>query len=271
MRNGLRVARWLPMVLVTVAVGSTGRAESAHELLDHVKSLNATTRKWTDRTQRLRLKIVDRRGNERVRELEVYMKKYPEDASRSILFFQTPAEIKGTGFLQWANAHKGDEQWLFLPELKRVRQISGGSKRESFVGTDFSYEDLAIVSEILDWSDADAQTNLLRDETVDGGATAVIEFTPTGKDIAYGRVRIALRRADLVVLRYEFVDKKGEVAKVLTVSDIRPVGAIPTAFHMEMQNVQSGSHTSVDFSSVTYDSGLADDVFTQRTLERGGV
>ena len=262
---------WLLVAVVLLAGGASARAETARELLDQVKHLNATTRKWTDRTQRLQLKIIDRRGSERVRDLDIYMKKYPDDANRSILFFQAPAEIKGTGFLQWANAHKGDEQWLFLPELKRVRQISGGSKRESFVGTDFSYEDLAIVSQILDWTDADAQTSLLRDESIDGSTASVIEFTPTGKDIGYGRVRIALRRADSVVLRYEFVDKKDAVAKILTVGDIRPVGAIPSAFHMDMQNVQNRSRTLVDFSSITYDSGLADDVFTQRTLERGGV
>ena len=247
------------------------RADGARELLEKVRTVNATTRKWTDRTQRLQLKIVDRRGNERLRDLDIYMKKYPEDASRSIVFFRSPAEIKGTGFLQWANAHTGDEQWLFLPELKRVRQISGSSKRESFVGTDFSYEDLAIVSEILDWSDADAQTSLAGNETIDGAPTTVIEFTPTGKDIGYGKVRVWLRQTDSVIVKYEFVDKKGAAAKVLTIGDVRALGAIPTAYHMEMQNLQSGSHTTVDFATITYDSGLSDDVFTQRTLERGGV
>ena len=247
------------------------RAETARELLDKVKALNTTTRKWTDRTQKLRLEIVDRRGSVRARDLEIYMKKYPDDANRSIVFFESPPEVKGTGFLQWANAHTADEQWLYLPELKRVRQISGGSRRESFVGTDFSYEDLAIIGQIADWSDADAHAVLLRDEPIDGSPAAVIEFTPVGKDVAYSKIRVWLRRSDLVIVKYEFVDQKGRVAKVLTVGGIKPVGSVPTAFHFDMQNVLAGSHTSVEFLEVKYDTGLSDDAFTQRTLERGGI
>ncbi|HVN84710.1 MAG TPA: outer membrane lipoprotein-sorting protein [Candidatus Binatia bacterium] len=256
-------------VLCRLGTAHGVRAEDARALLDQVKHLNETTRKWSDRTQHLQLTIVDRRANQRQRELDIYMKKYPDDASRSLVFFQAPAEIKGTGLLQWTNAHKSDEQWLFLPELKRVRQIGGGSKRESFVGTDFSYEDLAIVSQIVDWSDADAHAALVREDTVDGAPAAVIEFTPAAKDIGYGLIRTWLRRSDSIMLKYEFVDRKGAVAKTLTLTDIRAVGAIPTAFHMLMDNLQNGSHTAVDFSTVTYDSGLADDVFTQHTLERG--
>lgn len=266
-RDSLAVAA----AMLCVVTNSVAAAESGRALLDQAKQVSSTTRKWTDRTQQLRLTIVDRRGNERVRDLSIYMKKYPDDANRSIVFFQSPADIKGTGFLQWANAHTSDEQWLYLPELKRVRQIGAGSKRESFVGTDFSYEDLAIVSQITDWTEADARAALLRDEPVDGAPCAVIELTPVAKELGYGQVRIWMRRADSVILKFEFVDKKGQVAKALTVSDVRPIGAIPTAFRMEMQNVQAGSHTIVQFSSVTYDTGLADDAFTQRTLERGGI
>ena len=255
--------------LLCLAAKSVGAAESGRELLDQAKQLSATTRKWTDRTQQLRLTIVDRRGNERVRDLSIYMKKYPDDANRSIVFFQSPADIKGTGFLQWANAHTTDEQWLYLPELKRVRQIGAGSKRESFVGTDFSYDDLAIISQLTDWSEAEAKTKLLREEVVEGQPTSVIEFTPDAKDVGYSKILAWLTRDDLVLVKLEMYDKQGRVQKVLTLSDIRKVGAVPTPFHMEMNNVQDNSRTVVDFTEVKYDTGLDDDAFTQRALERG--
>ncbi len=258
-------------VLAVAALAPAAPAETARELLDKVRALNAGARKWTDRTQKLQLRIVDRRGNERVRDLAIYMKKYPHDANRSIVFFDSPPEIKGTGFLQWANAHSADEQWLYLPALKRVRQISGSSRRESFVGTDFSYEDLAIVGQITDWTEHDARAVLLRDEDVDGAPAAVIEFTPTGKDVAYGKIRVWLRRSDLVIVKYEFIDQQGRLAKRLTVGDIRPVGRIPTAFRYDMENLLAGSHTTAEFREVKYDTGLGDDTFTQRTLERGGI
>src|SRR5207244_9984317 len=116
-------------------------------------------------------------------QLIIYFKKYPEDRTKTMLFFESPPEVKGVGFLQLADPHAKDAQWLYLPELKRVRQSSGGAKRESFVGTDFSYDDLAIISQITDWTESDARTKLLRDETQDGRACHVIEFTPTGKEL----------------------------------------------------------------------------------------
>ncbi|MFQ5666460.1 MAG: outer membrane lipoprotein-sorting protein [Candidatus Binatia bacterium] len=244
-------------------------AQTARELLDEVHRLNETTRKWTDRTQRLKLRIVNRRGGERTRTLVIYLKKYPQDRNRTILFFESPPEVRGVGFLQWTDPHAKDAQWLYLPELKRVRQISGGARRESFVGTDFSFNDLAIIGQITDWTESDASATLVRDEDLDGQPCHVVEFTPTGKDVGYGRIVTWLRTNDLVIVKYSMHDTAGRQEKVLTLSDIRKVGEIPTAFHMEMRNVESGSHTVVDFSEVQYNSGIKDARFTQRALERG--
>jgi len=185
------------------------------------------------------------------------------------VFFETPPEVKGVGFLQWADPHGKDEQWLYLPELKRVRQISGGAKRESFVGTDFSYEDLAILAELIDWSEQDAHAQVARDEALGGRACHVIELIPAGKDLAYGKILAWFAADDLTILKLELYDKAGQLAKVLTASDIRPVGAIPTAFHLEMQNVQNGSHTVAEFRDVKYDTGLSDELFSEHALERG--
>jgi len=243
---------------------TTGRG-----LLDRVHELAQTTRKWNDRAQRLTLTIVDRHGGERHRELVIHLKKYAEDRARTILFFEAPPDVKGVGFLQWADPHGKDEQWLYLPELKRVRQISGGAKRESFVGTDFSYEDLAIISEFADWSEPDAQAQLVRDEPLDGQSCHVIQLLPVGKDIAYGKLLVWLTADELTIMKFEMYDKALQLAKVLTMTEVRKVGVIPTAFHMEMQNVQSGSHTTVVFTEVKYDTGMSDDLFTQRALEHG--
>ena len=259
----------LPFAFCLLTWAAARAAESpARQLLNRVRQLSQTTRKWTDRVQRLKIRIVDRRGGERKRELAIYLKKYSEDRTRTVVFFETPPEVKGVGFLQWADPHAKDEQWLYLPELKRVRQISAGAKRESFVGTDFSYEDLAIISQITDWSEADAHTSLLREEPVDGQPCQVIEFTPAGKELSYGRV-LAWLTKDLTLVKFSMHDKAGRMQKVLSLSDFRKLGEIPTAFRMEMRNEETGSHTIVDFTEIKYDTGLGDDMFTQRALERG--
>ncbi len=258
-----------PLAFVLLLAATAHADPSARPLLDRVRQLSQTTRKWTDRVQRLKLRIIDRRGGERSRELVIYMKKYPEDRNRTILFFEAPPEVKGVGFLQWVDPHAKDEQWLYLPELKRVRQIGSGSKHESFVGTDFSFDDLAIISEINDWTDADARSALAGDEVVDSRPCQVVEYVPTGKDLTYGKILNWIRTDDLTAVKYEMYQRSGILEKVLTLTDIRKVGEIPSAFHMEMQNVQAGSHTVVDFSDIQYNTGQSDDRFTQRALERG--
>jgi outer membrane lipoprotein-sorting protein len=266
---------WWPMVkgVVVAALLVCGALRAygdpgARELLERTRQLNETTRKWNDRIQRLQLRIVDRRGGERNRDVVIYLKKFPEDRSRTVLFFESPPEVKGVGFLQWADPHAADEQWLYLPELKRVRKISAGAKHESFVGTDFSYDDLAIIGQITDWTDSDARTSVVRDDTVDGAHCRVIEFVPVGKDVTYGKILMWLTD-DLVIVKFEMYDKSGRLEKILSLSDIRKLGEISTPFRLEMQDVRSGSHTIVTLAEVKYDTGMADTLFTERSLERG--
>ncbi len=264
--------RMLRVLAVALVAGTAGRAVAdgeARALLDQVRQLNQTTRAWNDRTQRLQLTITDRRKNQYHRELEILTKKYGPKASRSILFFVSPPEVRGIGFLQWIDPEQEDRQWLFLPELKRVRQITGTSKRESFVGTDFSYEDLALMNEMLDWTEDEARTALLRDERIDDHACAIIELVPTDRDIGYGKIRLWLSRDDLVPRKFEFDNRDGQLAKTLLASDYRPVGPIPAAHYLEMRNERSRSATAVRFTEIKYNAGLSEETFSQRRLERG--
>lgn len=258
------------VALVSAAIlwAAPAPAATAREVLDQARRLGDTERKWTDRRQSLTLTVVDRRGGKRTRELDVLQKKFEDDRSKSILFFRAPPEIKGTGFLQWIDPHAENRQWLYLPELKRVRQISGSGKRESFMGTDFSYEDLAISSEILDWTESDAEATIERQEECGAGKCWVILFTPKGKEIAYAGIRAWLDDAYLL-RRFEFLSDKGEVLKRLEVLDIRDVGNVPSAFRYEMENVRGGSRTLVEYGEIVYDTGIADSMFSERRLEKG--
>ena len=85
----------------------------------------------------------------------------------------------------------------------------------------------------------------------------MIEFTPGAKDLAYGKVVIWVRVDDLMIVKYSMHDTAGRQEKVLTLGDMRNVGPIPTAVHMEMQNIESGSHTIVDFTEIKYDTSSA--------------
>ncbi|MBX3024343.1 outer membrane lipoprotein-sorting protein [bacterium] len=263
-RIGLALA-----ALVLLAGGARGD-DAARAALDKARALNRGERHWSDRRQRMTLTVVDRRGGEFQRELEVLSKRGDGDLVRSLMFFRAPAQVAGIGFLQWTDPTSEDHQWLWLPALKRVRQISGGARTESFVGTDFSYEDLAIMAEAVEWQEDRASAGMVGEETLDGVRCAVIDLRPTaGADVSYGTVRVWLGSDDQVVRKMELRDADGTLAKTLFLGDIRPQKNIPTAHRLEMQNVKTGSHTTVTVTALEYDTGIADEEFTQRRLEKG--
>ena len=109
---------------------------------------------------------------------------------------------------------------------------------------------------------------MVRDDTVDGAHCRVIEFVPVGKDVTYGKILMWLTD-DLVIVKFEMYDKSDRLEKILSLGDIRKLGEIPTPFRLEMQDVRSGSHTIVTLAEVKYDTGMADTLFTERSLEHG--
>lgn len=240
-------------------------------LLDEGRRLDDTTRAWNDRTQRLKLRIVDGRNIERRRELIMRTLKGPDGEDKTTTVFLTPPEVRGTAFLQFAHQDRDAEQWLFLPALGRIRQIAAQSKNESFMGTDFSYRDLELLTDVFEWTEEEAPARLVGTEQIDGVDAAVIELTPKKKDVGYQKIRLAMTKADLVIRRMEFFGSSEAPKKQLRLDDIRSLGAIPTAFRLEMMQPQAGSKTEVDVVDVRYDQKLSEDLFTTRALERGAL
>lgn len=254
--------------LLAVLVPSGVAADSAREILDRARALDDTTRAWTDRVQRMTLTIHEAGGGARQRELKVFTKRGAGGGERTVSFFLAPREVEGVGFLQWSRPDADAEQWLYLPELKRTRQIAARLRDESFMSTDFSYRDLDILAEFQRWSEANAPAQLTGTETIDGHPTDIIELRPMMAGMPYGTIVVWMDRAELTPRRVEFRNGN-EAAKTLTLDDIRPVGAIPTPHRLEIRTLASGTRTVVTFPEVVYDTTLPDDLFTQRALERG--
>ncbi len=260
----------LTLLVLVLALARTGRAEPAREILDRRKTLDDTSRHWDDRHVKMTFKITDRRGSDRTRELELYERREAGDERKTIVFFLAPAEVKGTGFLAYTHPGKPAEQWLYLPELKRVRQITAHSRNESFVGTDLTYHDLDLLNEMGSWTEADAGATLKGEETVGGTPCHEIEYVPHRDDIGYTRVLLWLGKDDLTPRRVEFWEGAAEPKKRVVQSDIRTVGKVPVAYRVEVETPGAGSKTIIDSSDVQFDLKLEPDLFEQRYLERGG-
>src|SRR5436853_4739390 len=162
-----RMVRRVAILVLLGALVTPALAETAREILDRRKALDDTTRHWDDRHQKMKLTIYDKRGGERVREMDIYDRREPGDEQKTILFFLAPAEVKGTGFLAFTHKGRAADQWLYLPELQRVRQITARTRNESFMGTDLSYHDLDIVQEMVSWAEGDARSSLRGEESLD--------------------------------------------------------------------------------------------------------
>jgi hypothetical protein len=137
------------------------------------------------------------------------------------------------------------------------------------MGTDFTYRDLDTLVEISRWTEAEAASKLVGEEPVDGQVCHVIELRPSREDMNYRRIVVWMDRDRLTPRKMQFFDSKDAHTKTLTLDEVRDVGSIPTPHRLTMETVVEGSHTVVSVASVVYDSGLADDLFTQRQLERG--
>lgn len=265
-----RMLTRLVAVLALLAAVVPARGETAREILDRRKALDDGARHWTDRHQKMKLTIYDRRGGERVREMDIFDRREPGDEQKTILFFLAPAEVKGTGFLAFTHKGRAADQWLYLPELQRVRQITARTRNESFMGTDLSYHDLDIVQEMTGWTEADARSSLRGEETVDGTATHQIELVPQREDIGYAKIVVWLGKDDLVPRQLEFWESGTEPKKRLKQTDVRSIGPIPVAHKIEVATPAAGSRTAIEIADVQFDQKLDPDLFTQRYLERGG-
>jgi hypothetical protein len=263
----VRPAVFVLLLLTLSSVGTT--TETAREILDRRKALSDGPEHWDDREQLMKLTITDSRGGTRQRELRLFERRFPNDDSKTVLFFRSPADVRGTAFLAFDYRGKQADQWLYLPALKRTRQITANMRDQSFVGTDLSYHDLDLLQEMTDWTEDDARSTLRGKETVDGVETWVIELDPQRDDIKYEKIVLWLGTSDLVPRKLEFYEDGAEPVKRIVQRRVEKVGKVPVAREAEIARPQKGSRTVLEVAEVRFDRGLEEDLFTERTLEQG--
>lgn len=220
----------------------------------------------SDRKSVMQMTLINKRGKTRERTVLSISKDYGKD-SKSITFFQSPADVKGTGFLQYEyeDTLKEDDRWLYLPALKKVRRISCSSKSDYFMGTDFTYDDMGDRSVNEDIHD------LLCEEEIDSIKCWVLESIPKDKDYMYSKKIAWIRQDALIPLKVEFYDRQKNLLKVLKITDIRKQDGFWTAFKMEMNNIQDKHKTILEIEEMHYNVGLKDNLFRVSTLERGRI
>jgi hypothetical protein len=254
-----------------VVLGRSGSAETAREVLDRRANLDKTTRHWNDREQRVNLTLQKKTGGVQHQTLVIYERRRADGEDQTLVIVETPAAVKGTALLSYSHPGRSDEQWAYLPALKRVRQISTSKadRSEAFARTDLSFHDLDVLQNMTSWPEKDAPAVLLGEEGLDGVATYRIEIRPTRPDVYYARIVVWLGKDDVITRRSDFFGDGTEAIKRIDYSDIRAVDGIPVAHRLEARTLAAQSRTVMDVERVRFNQNLEADLFTQRTLARG--
>ena len=217
------------------------------------------------------MELIDRRGKKRVRETLGFRKYYGEE-KRTVIYYKSPKNVKGTAFLtyDYPGVERDDDQWLYLPAMRKVRRISASDRGDYFLGTDFTYEDIKKENKV---GIEDYTRTTIGEEQVDGHHTYVVERTPindkVAKELGYGRVVSWVDSEIWIARKSEFWDVRGNPLKTTRIKEIRPVQGIWTAHRLEVDNHKTGHKTIFIFSDVDYERGVGDDLFTERALRLG--
>lgn len=213
---------------------------------------------------RVLMKLIGKDGRQRVRELTMLRKNYGtgDGEQKYFIYFFKPADIKGMSFMVYKYPKRDDDRWLFIPALNMVRRIAARDKTSSFVGSDFTYEDVSG----RDIEDDDHE--LLKEEILDGRDCYVVKSAPKESDVNYSSKISWIDKTSFLPIKEEYYDMRGELHRVFTADEIRDIKGLPTVVKRTMRNVRSGHRTEVTFVEVDYRIGLPDDLFSERFLKK---
>jgi len=262
MRKSTVLVSLLPILLWGISPASYAETPEEKGLAISVEA-DKRDQGWQDSTADMLMTLRNKKGRESIREIKVKNLEVDGDGDKGLTVFNQPRDVKGTAFLTYSHALEPDEQWLFLPALKRVKRISSSNKSGPFMGSEFAYEDISSF-EVDKYS-----YQYLRDETLEGQDCFVLETTPLYKHSGYTRSHVWIDKAEYRIQKIDFYDRKNTLLKVLRYSDFKQyLGQYWRAHTMEMQNQKNGKSTTLKWSNFQFQTGLTDKDFEKNDLKR---
>ncbi len=202
-------------------------------------------------------------GQQSRREMLTLSLEVQDDGDKTLITFQYPRDIKGTGLLTYEHIQTTDDQWLYLPALKRVKRIASRNKSGSFVGSEFSYEDIASNKP------AKYSYKYLREDRHHGAQVWVTERYPKDPSSGYTKIITWVDQSNHQTVKQEFLDRKGAPLKIQSVKGhARYLGKFWRPSETTMENLQTKKRTVLRFEAWKFQQGLKASVFTKRSLER---
>jgi len=251
------------LTLLAVSIIGIANAQTAEERgLEIAKAAEKADIGFNSSTVTLKMTLKNKNGQTSERNLTTRTLELTEDGDKSLIVFNSPKDVKGTSTLTFTHKIGSDDQWLFLPSIKRVKRISSNNKSGPFVGSEFAYEDLSS-------QEVEKYAYKFLEEK---GSLLVVEQDPVDPKSGYTR-RIVTYNKDkgYRMEKVEFYDRKNSLLKTLTYSNYQVYkNKFWRAGTLNMVNKQSNKETRLEFTNYNFDANLTDDDFTQVALKRAG-
>ena len=266
----IRDFRAIFLLILSAAMGIPAHAQAADAADIVRKSQAAFFEAGKDLQARIKMTLTTRDGQRRLRDLTLLRKNGPAAEQKYFIYFHGPADVSGTTFMVYKYPNRDDDRWLFIPAINLVNRIAARDSRSSFVGSDFTYEDIS-GRDIV----ADTHT-LLKEDQVDGRKVYLVESKPNSP-AEYARKLAWIDQGAFLPLKEEYYDIQGALYKVFTADEInspengaatREIQGFPTVMKRTMADVKTGHKTEVVYERVQYNVGIGDDLFSERYLRR---
>ncbi|MXZ80061.1 MAG: outer membrane lipoprotein-sorting protein [Gammaproteobacteria bacterium] len=214
-------------------------------------------------TANLSMTLRSKSGKEIERAIRLKVIEIENDGDRTLFVFDHPRDIKGTAFLIHAHKNEPDQQWLYLPALKRVKGISSSKQSGSFMGSEFSYEDMGAV-EVEKFTH-----RFLRDEPCGDFECVVLERVPNSRDSGYSRQLVWMDREELRTMQIHFYDRRDEHLKTMAVENYeKHLDRFWRASRVTMTNHLTGKSTVLNWQDYQFGTDLDESDFTRTALKR---
>ncbi|MDX8387299.1 MAG: outer membrane lipoprotein-sorting protein [Ghiorsea sp.] len=211
----------------------------------------------------LEMTLRNKHGQQTSRSMRNTTREQATDGDKTLIVFDNPRDVKGTAFLSHTHKMEADDQWLFLPALKRVKRISSSNKSGPFMGSEFAYEDISS-QELEKYT-----YKFAGEETFDGRNHLMVEQFPTNAKSGYHRQVVWYDATDYKVWKIDFYDRRNDLMKTLTYNDYNQyLGKYWRANVMDMVNHKTGKSTTLTFSGYKFAIGTTDADFTANRLKR---
>ncbi|MEX0315221.1 MAG: outer membrane lipoprotein-sorting protein [Allomuricauda sp.] len=253
---------FIPIIASVLAVGTTNAQSAEERGLQIAKAAEKADEGFGSSIVELKMTLKNKNGQTSERFLTTRTLELTEDGDKSLIVFESPKDVKGTATLTFTHKVGADDQWLYLPSIKRVKRISSNNKSGPFVGSEFAYEDLSS-QEVEKYA-----YKFLKED----GDLLVVEQDPVDPKSGYTRRVVTYNKGKGYRLeKIEFYDRKNALLKTLVYSDYKLYkNKFWRAATFNMVNHQSNKETLLKFGEYNFGAELAEEDFTEVALKRAG-